>query len=198
MYAGGVDALTFRVILAYVAQFPAWDACSLDIQTAFLNAPVRGGGTAGGDLDPLIIVRPPFILVQLGLLRSHHRWLVHRALYGLQTSPKDWAIHRDGILKKIQLTQPGTASLVQSGTDDSLWFLRGGSQRIEAVLIVYVDDIALFGPRKVLAALRSEWTISGPNWVAPGSPLTFCGMELSKRAFGWKVTQEKYCVQSHE
>ena len=196
LYAGGVDAITFRVVLSYVAQYPLWSACTLDIKTAFLNAPVRGGGSVAGGQDPLIIVRPPFMLVQLGLMQSHHRWLVHRALYGLQTSPRDWAQHRDKVLAEIKLTNHVEASLVQSVTDDSLWLLKGASQRIEAVVIVYVDDMAVFGPRDVLVELvdkiRSIWTISGPDWVAPDSPLSFCGMELARTAYGWKVTQERY------
>ena len=114
LYAGGIDALTFRIILAYVSQFSDWTACSLDIKTAFLNAPVRGGGQINGNADPLIIVRPPFILVQLGLLQNNHRWLVRRALYGLKTSPCDWAQHRDEILKGVKLKEPKSAALAQA------------------------------------------------------------------------------------
>ena len=99
-------------------------------------------------------------------------------------------------MKGIRLKEPLVATLVQSATDDSLWFLKGSAQSIEAVVIVYVDDIALFGPREVLMALVGEvkavWTISGPNWADPGSPLTFCGMELSRMSYGWRVTQERY------
>ena len=146
LYAGGIDAITFRVALAYVSQFSGWGACTLDIKTAFLNAPVRGGGQVEGTDDPLIIVRPPFLLVQLGLLQANHRWLVRRALYGLQTSPRDWAQHRDQVMKGIKLEGPVECSLVQSVTDDSLWLLKGLDQVIKALVIVYVDDIAMFGP----------------------------------------------------
>ena len=195
LYAGGIDAITFRAVLAYSAQFAQWTACTLDIKTAFLNAPVRGGGQVEGTEDPLIIVRPPFLLVQLGLLQSHHRWLVRRALYGLQTSPRDWAQHRDKILAGIRLKEAQQCALVQSVTDESLWLLKGANQTIEALVMVYVDDMAIFGPaellEKLVAEIQSIWTISGPNWVAPESPLNF-GMELTRQAYGWKVTQEKY------
>ena len=196
LYAGGIDALTFRIVLAYVAQFQHWRACLLDIKTAFLNAPVRGGGNVHEGDEPLIVVRPPHIMVQLGLLESNHRWLVRRALYGLNTSPRDWAEHRDKVLRRLVVKKPLEASLVQSSTDDSLWFCQGGDKKIEAVVIVYVDDIAMFGPQAMLEALglsiKEEWTISGPNWAEPESPLLFCGMELACMPYGWKITQERY------
>ena len=196
LYAGGIDAITFRVALAYVSQFSSWGACTLDIKTAFLNAPVRGGGQVEGTDDPLIIVRPPFLLVQLGLLQANHRWLVRRALYGLQTSPRDWAQHRDQVMKGIKLEGPVECSLVQSVTDDSLWLLKGLDQVVKALVIVYVDDIAMFGPveilEKIVSEIKAVWTISGPDWATPQAPLTFCGMELLKTAYGWKVTQDRY------
>ena len=41
VYAGGIDALTVRVVLAYSAQQADWEACVVDVKTAFLYAPVR-------------------------------------------------------------------------------------------------------------------------------------------------------------
>ena len=158
LYAGGVDALTFRVVLAYVSQLSMWEACLLDIKTAFLNAPVRGGGSVEGGNEPLIVVRPSFVLVQL-----------------VQTSSRDWAVHRDSVLKGIKLDEPVAASLIPKTHfifskgilgDWKRWWLS-------------TDDIALFGLREVLVALvdvvPSVWTISGPNWAAPGSRLKFRG-----------------------
>ena len=39
LYAGGVDALTVRVVLGYSAQFDDWTFCVLDIKMAFLIGP---------------------------------------------------------------------------------------------------------------------------------------------------------------
>ena len=54
----------------------------------------------------------------------------------------------------------------------------------------------MFGPEgvleKLVGVIQSIWTISGPNWVSVETPLNFCGMELSRMGYGWKVTQEKY------
>ena len=106
LYAGGVDSLTVRVVLAFVAQYPAWTLFVLDITTAFLYAPVRGSSEDGPKDSPIIIVRPPYMLVQLQLLRSEERWRVRRALYGLATSPRDWADYRDSVLRQVEVEEP--------------------------------------------------------------------------------------------
>ena len=111
LYAGGVDSLTVRVVLAYSAQYPAWTLCVLDIKTAFLYAPVRGSSEEDPQNSPVIIVRPPYMLVQLQLLRSTDRWKVRRALYGLATSPRDWANYRDSVLRQVEVRAPLVASL---------------------------------------------------------------------------------------
>ena len=120
LYAGGIDALTVRVALAFVLQFPSWCGCIVDVKTAFLNAPVRGSEQEDSIGAPIIVVKPPFLLTQLGLLDQSHRWRVRKALYGLQTSPRDWAEHRDRVLRDLRLEEPQLATLHQSVTDGSL------------------------------------------------------------------------------
>ena len=95
LYAGGVDSLTVRIVLGYVSQFDSWTGCSIDIKTAFLHAPVHGGAAVDDWATPLIVVKPPHLLIQMGLMQHNHRWLVRKALYGLQTSPRDWSTYRD-------------------------------------------------------------------------------------------------------
>ena len=81
LYAGGVGALTVRVVLAYISQYPSWCGCVVDVKISFLNAPVRGSSqdTEGA---PVIIVKPPYFQTQLGLMDPSHRWRVRKALYG--------------------------------------------------------------------------------------------------------------------
>ena len=111
--AGGIDALTVRVVLAYTAQKEAWECCVVDVKTAFLYAPVRG--SQEGDKEaPTIVVKPPYLLVQMGMLKPTDRWKVKRALSGLQTSPRDWSEWRDSELRSIRLTSPGGAELHQA------------------------------------------------------------------------------------
>ena len=196
LYAGGVDSLTVRIVLSYVSQFDGWTGCSIDIKTAFLNAPVNGGAAVDDQSTPLIVVKPPHLLVQMGLMAHHHRWLVRKALYGLQTSPRDWSTYRDQLLRKIRLEQPVVAVLVQSVTDENLWLLKERDGTLRALVIVYVDDMALFGQRQHVEALVQEiqglWKISTPTWPSDDAPIVFCGMELWRFVGGWKITQRRY------
>ena len=161
----------------------------MDVKTAF-----RYEGDS--KKTPIIVVKPPCLLVQLGVLRSSDRWSVRRALYGLQTSPRDWAVHRDNELRSITLEAPKGTRLRQGLTDDSLWFVKSEGGTTLALMIVYVDDIAMFGPRPILEALVSElgkkWRLSEPSWALNGAQVTFCSMELTKAHYGWRVTLRRY------
>ena len=195
LYAGGIDSLTVRVVLAFSAQRKEWEACVVDVKTAFLYAPVRG--SSEGDPEPtIIVVKPPYLLVQLGVLKTTDRWRVQRALYGLQTSPRDWATYRDRELRAIRIGSPVEARLQQGVTDDSLWLVKNKEGVTVALMIVYVDDIGLFGPRLILEALVGElskkWKLSEPSWARDGEQVSFCGMELARMSYGWRVTQKRY------
>ena len=196
LYAGGVDSLTVRVVLAYTAQFPSWVLCVLDIKTAFLYAPVRGSTEEDSGEAPVIVVKPPYMLVQLQLLKGSDRWKVRRALYGLATSPRDWADYRDSVLRKVEVAAPIGAKLFQSNTDESMWFLKDSEGVLHAVLIVYVDDLGVFAEEPIAAALvaaiRAQWKTSEPSWTKEEERVTFCGLEISKNCRGWRVDQSKY------
>ena len=195
LYAGGVDALTVRVVLGYSAQFDDWTVCVLDIKTAFLNAPARSS-SEGDESGPIIVVKPPYFLIQLGLLEVGERWRVRRALYGLQTSPRDWAVYRDKEMREMVVHTSEPSTLAQSQTDDSMWFVKSKTGSMLGVVIVYVDDIAIFGPRdltqKVAEAFMSKWKTSTPTWPTATEPVSFCGIEVARFAGGWRITQSKY------
>ena len=199
LYAGGIDALTVRVVLAFVSQFSSWCGCAVDVKTAFLNAPVRGSSPEDDGSTPVIIVKPPFFLTQLGLMEPTHRWRVKKALYGLQTSPRDWSEHRDKVLRGLVVREAGHATLHQSITDTSLWHVKSLDGSLIAVMIVYVDDIAAFGPQSVIAALiqsiKEYWTLSEPSWSLGGNQVMFCGMELVQHAWGWRISQVRYMTE---
>ena len=190
LYAGGIDALTVRVVLTFVAQQRGWEACVVDVKTAFLYAPVRVSEGEGKG-TPITVVKPPYLV-----LRPSDRWRVRRALYGLQTPPRDWAVYRDKELREITLGTPEGAGLKQGLTDESLWFVKSKEGVIFALMIVYVDDIAMFGPKPVLEDLVSElkkkWRLSEPSWALSRAQVMFCGMELTKADYGWRITQKKY------
>ena len=192
LYAGGVDSLTVRIVLSYVSQFDSWCGCSIDIKTAFLHAPVHQGDHA----TPLIVVKPPHLLIQMGLVGHNHRWLVRKALYGLQTSPRDWSTYRDQQSRRVKVGSPVKATLCQSITDENLWLLKGDMGVVFVLVIVYVDDMALFGEKAHVGALVKEiqalWKTSPPSWPDDSGPMMFCGMEIWRIPQGWKVTQRRY------
>ena len=53
-----------------------------------------------------------------------------------------------------------------------------------------------FGPRQILEAVVGElgkiWRLSEPAWASEGALVTFCGMELARTSYGWRVTQKRY------
>ena len=67
-----------------------WAVGSLDIKSAFLNPMLPQ--------DRVVIVTPPRVLVDMGLIPDGQYWLLSRALYGLRECPHLWAQKRDARL----------------------------------------------------------------------------------------------------
>ena len=87
-YAGGADGTQVRAVLRLFAQ-RGWKCASTDIRTAFLNAPRR-------DSSRLVAMEVAYVFKLLSLASSDEVWVIHLAMYCLQSSPRDWCIHRDG------------------------------------------------------------------------------------------------------
>ncbi|CAE7753361.1 RE1 [Symbiodinium sp. CCMP2592] len=147
-----------------------------------------------------IIVKPPHFLVELGILSKEDRWWIRKALYGLPTSPRDWGRYRDGEFEKMRIPYAGGEyHLVQLKSDDALWVLRKytkeGLGDVEGVLIVYVDDLALFAEPglalQFIKVLRDLWKTSEPEWIKE-SAVTFCGLEISRSSQGYRLSQVAY------
>ena len=125
LFANGVEALTVHVVLAHVAAQSGWCGCVIDIKCAFLSAPARSAQQNG---ERVIVVRPPKYLVQLGLLQPYNRWRVVKDLYGLQTSPRDWAVYSDGVLMALEISCGGVTLKLRVGKPLVCKMLRGSSQ----------------------------------------------------------------------
>ena len=65
LYAGGSDAMSIRTATKFPAE-SGWAGMVLDINTAFLNAPLQSVMKEGQGTK-VVLIRPPAILVQLGL-----------------------------------------------------------------------------------------------------------------------------------
>ena len=93
VFAGGVDSIALRATLRKAA-YEEWKVGTVDVKTAFLQAPNRR--------QRLLIVTPPKVFGQAGITEPNERRLVLKALYGLNTSPKDWGCHRDETMKEFR------------------------------------------------------------------------------------------------
>ncbi|CAE7253906.1 GIP, partial [Symbiodinium microadriaticum] len=197
LYASGAESLSVKVAITYAAGHEHWTGVTIDVKSAFLYAPIRSDikGT-----EERIIVKPPYLLVELGVMHKDDRWWIRKALYGLPTSPRDWGRYRDAEFRAFRMTWRGKEyQLLQTKTDDALWLARavqeGNVGPIEGVLVVYVDDLAFFAPeglaKAFISAVQSRWKTSEPAWLGE-EPVTFCGIELSLQRTGYRMSQGAY------
>ena len=87
VYASGNDSIAMRLSLKK-AMIQGWTGVSMDIKTAFLNAPLMSEED-GGEAS-VVILKPPNILVKLGYVQPNSYWKALMATYGLRQSPKTW------------------------------------------------------------------------------------------------------------
>ena len=81
LYASGAPAETLRTLLVYAGRHrrQCW---STDIKCAGLLVPIPSS------VSKLYVLRPPAILIALGICTSDEMWQVCRAVYGLKEAPK--------------------------------------------------------------------------------------------------------------
>ncbi len=205
LYASTGDAVVLRLMLKVAAE-EGWHGVSLDVKTAFLNTP-------WDDMD--VLVRPPNIVVKLGLVSEGTLWQPTKALYGFRRSPRLWGNHRDSVLVKKKIEIGGRRYGLQPFTSEpNLWRIQVenegegdiGGEKPRALMMVYVDDIFAIGEKEVLEEvikeIQKEWNTSEPEWVST-EPLRFLGMEIRKRkaeteeereeeVWEWVATQTNY------
>ena len=189
-----------------------YDMFTLDVKAAFLNAPKlprdrrqaeelaeAGRGIEVETMDEIIALVPPRMLVTKRVFEAKTRLIVKRAVYGLDTSPRDWSLKRDHDLKGLLIKhQNKQYRLFQSFSESGLWLLSSSEPRrgfqaslcreqstpaIEGWLAVYVDDILISAARAlaldVIVALRTLWVCSDPETVGSKLPgLRFLGLDL--------------------
>eukprot|EP00435_Cladocopium_sp_Y103_P049002 s1782_g14.t1 len=117
-----------------------WDMGVLDIKGAFLHAPRRC------EQDCLMMTIPPNLLVQAGICPREERWLIQRAMYGLETSPTDWSDFRDRRVKKFQWKSNGRVF------SETVWqiLLKAEAtgaemdEKVEGFCTFYVDDVLVY------------------------------------------------------
>ena len=142
------------------------------------------------------------------LVSSDTRWIVEKAVYGLDTSPSDWQQHRDRVMRAARwwingrhywFLQTAEANMwhVMSteGPEDSFTAVMDCGTRVGAVLS-YVDDFLIMGQQcavsDTLTQLTSLWRTSVPEWVSESRWLKFCGLQLRWQEGSLLVGQPDY------
>ena len=123
------------------------------------------------------------------------------AMYGLDSSPADWAAFRDASLKNFTWQNGGAHYSLISTSESNLWSVvekknGGKSGKVVGQLVVYVDDMMVCGPDSVvqgcLDRIAREWSCSQPEWVSLEKWIKFCGFELRWGERGLLLGQPSY------
>ena len=193
-FASGASGIEVRTLIK-LAAINQWSLSTLDVKTAFLNAP------AAQDRG-VVIVQPPRIFQEAGVLQdSKELWLVKKALYGLVTSPRDWCDHRDGKIKNFQWLRGGRPVRVQATPQTDIWLVQEQDEQnawmTKGALATYVDDVLMVGEKEIIQGfidqVKMHWKIGEPEWVMEGrEPVRFLGMEIEKRGASYVIHQQAY------
>ena len=182
-----------RLLLRLAALEP-FDVGSIDVKTAFLNAPVVTPN------QEKVIARVPGILRTAGICTEKY-WLVQKAMYGLDVAPRSWSWHRNGILQGITSLMDGTPVEVRHLDEDvKIWRVsRVADKSTITWLALYVDDMLLVGKtedvQRVAATLQKMWTTTPVQWAAEHEPLTFDGLEIKRCKGSLRISQTNYITE---
>ena len=94
-------------------------------------------------MEGRLLVRPPWQLMELGLVPPEELWWVRSALYGQRNAPNRW---RQTIYRWLTEVEKITPCVY----DDCLFFDRHPRLGVLFVVVLYVDDILCFGPGSVV------------------------------------------------
>ena len=199
LYASGIDGMSLRCTLRKAAQ-EKWSIGVTDVSTAFLLAPRKS--------SRLMVTKPPSILVEAGLIEPDIRWVIEKAVYGLDTSPSDWQAYRDEALQSMRWWEDGVHNWVVPTPEPNVWRLMtapGGEEEFVKVMddgstagyaLSYVDDFIVTAPRptaeRFLKKLSTMWKCAEPKWVTQHQWLKFCGIEMRWKGDELLVGQPDY------
>ena len=176
LYTETAPAEVVRSALAITSK-NAWVIAILDVVAAFIKTLLGRSPT-----DPIIVAQPPRLLETLGVAVKLEMWGLIRALYGLREAPMLWGNFRDETLKCIPL--PRKLTWHQGRAVTAWWTVRDPDGGVQAIVVVYVDDFMICGPRSLVeeigAAIREVWETSELSFLGPQNSVRFLGMELQR------------------
>ena len=198
-FSSGADSSALRVLI-WLSARDQWEAATLDVKTAFLNADM-----VQSNEEDLLLVRPPYLLVEKKVMKRESLYLPQKAVYGFRRSPKLWGITRDKTIGDftIEVNYKGQLlklELEPLQAEPNLWKIQSEEHEEEAsifgLLMTYVDDILIAAPEPILVAvqekIQSTWATSVPERVS-NKPVRFLGMEISKH-FDENLKREVWMV----
>ncbi|CAE7020194.1 unnamed protein product, partial [Symbiodinium microadriaticum] len=154
-----------------------WSVAILDVVAAFIKTPLGRTPT-----DPIVVAQPPRLLEVLGVVVKFELWGLIRALYGLREAPMLWGNYRDDVLKAMPL--PRGLSWRQGQAITAWWTIRGSDGDVQAIVVVYVDDVMICGPRQLVEeigrTIQQSWETSDLSFLGPQNSIRFLGMELQR------------------
>ena len=174
-----------------------WLASKHDVKGAFMHAKIPEGRT--------VIVCPPEMWVQWGLVAPGTYWTLDKAVYGLRESPCLWEGERDSKLEKLTWMVGKTKfCLKRCSADSQVWILkedRPDRNALLGFLIVYVDDFLLqvsAGAMRdaFLASLASVWTLAKEEDLTVANPIIFLGIEIVLRPNGDVFLHQRRFLES--
>jgi hypothetical protein len=116
-----------------------WTVSKHDVKGVFLNAKLPEGR--------IVVVQPPQMWVDWGLVEKGVLWGLDKAVYGLRESPFLWSQERDARLSEVRWTANKVPyKLHRCASDSQMWILKRdyeSDSKIYGLLIVYVDDFLL-------------------------------------------------------
>ena len=190
LYAGGADGLQIRMVLRTAGQ-RGWSLLCTDIRTAFLNAPRRDDGRT-------IVMEVPSVFKELGIAQRDEMWVVDKAVYGLTTSPRDWSVHRDIEIRKMEWEGDGKRMKFLETEEPNLWrIIEVETGVVRGLMSIYVDDVMLAGEDEIIEAAKArmedgDWKLSPAEWATAEVPMRFCGFEVYKKDDGYLVNQKAF------
>ena len=200
LYASGSDSIAMRLSLKK-AMLEGWTGASIDIKTAFLNAPLLSEEV--GEAGPVVILKPPNILVKLGYVEPTSYWKALMAMYGLRQSPKTWGDHRDECFRLMSWKVGNEEFYFEPMVSEpNLWRIlqreetKQDSQR--GLMLVYVDDLLILSEERIVQSvidtISTKWEVSVPEWLNPERSTKFLGVEIWEFEEGVFLNQEKYLI----